>query len=256
MERTLDAYFDDLVIGADLSALSYAYNNRVPIIYTRLQRPFRYQFKLMDDEIDRYNKFLYDLSYNSLVPFSNLIQNIRIIDKNLLKATTASNIVINIHFKNLKISDDYKLEGLPPPVSKITDKNIVIDKYNMLYTKDLHIKTLKLDGEIMNTLHFIREIDTGTPYTCISVSTINDEELNKFENSQSYIRLNISKVLDQNNFKGLWDQRNNRFKTIHLVSIYREIFPSKNIYSDLFENHEFLYEEQKNIKEKKLYYVV
>ena len=35
MQRTLDLSYDEIIIGADLSALCYSYINNVPLIYLK-----------------------------------------------------------------------------------------------------------------------------------------------------------------------------------------------------------------------------
>ena len=42
--------YDEIVIGSNLSAVLYAFNNKLPIFYTRAQRPFRFEY--VDPTVD------------------------------------------------------------------------------------------------------------------------------------------------------------------------------------------------------------
>ena len=62
-ERNINLEYDKLIIGSDLSALSYAYNNKVPIIYKYLSKP--YQFNINNDwesQINTWNTLAFILS--------------------------------------------------------------------------------------------------------------------------------------------------------------------------------------------------
>lgn len=240
IERTLDVSFDEIIIGCNLSALSYAYNRNIPLIFLRHLRPNKYLEKFDIGDINRYNNLLFHLSFNSKTPFCNLINSIRLED-GLVKAFTKSNITLNISVKKTLIADDYNILGLPAFSHKSSNINLVIDYFDIGKYKKYELINYSNDTEILKTINY--PVNDNKNYNCVTTSLIKDDNLNKFEYSQSFVRLNLLKLINSS----------------YAVSYKREILPlGYNIYTNIPPNIVFLHQEEctKDIifSEKKKFY--
>lgn len=248
MERTLDLYYDKLIIGADLSALSYSYVNKIPIFWLRQIKP--HQFK--EDKLLLYNKILFLLSYEGKIPIGNNLYSIRILEENLIKATTKNNLILNIKFNKLIISDDYKLEGLSfPIISKTSNKLEVLDWFEVNSGGNHDLKMISSEEKFVNNIYFFKSnrflFNTGKK-DCCSISLIDEADIDKFEFSQTYSLFKTIKMMKESGIKGRYDKTADNFKLIKLTAIKREIYElGKNIYSLLPENIEILYSDPEDI---------
>jgi len=232
MERTLDLHYDTIVIGADLSALSFSYAQKVPFIYIRRLKPYKYGFDFdYEEKLKIYEHMFYMLSINRYCPLSDKVQSIRLDEENMLRVTTNTNCLIKIKYNKLIISDDYKVEGLPPVKDKTSYSNCVIDYFGIADTY-----VLKFMGDTSNdcprTIYYPGTYVSGTKQfkNLIINSLLSDEELEKIDFSESYMRLRLYRIYQN-------------MQT--LQHIRREIYPlGKNIYefpdniSILTDSHE------------------
>ncbi len=239
MERTVDLEYDEIVVGADLSALLYCYRRKVPNIFTRHIRPYEHQLDgNYKKDLEEYNKLFFILSFNGMSPFSDMVQTIRLEDENTLKVATKENGLVNIKFNKLVISDDYKLEGLPQPYSKSTYDNCVVDLIGIDERQVLPDVTIR-DERVVNKILFNKSVVRRLRKRFIRViSIISDEELKSPEFSEVYIKLRIERILADI----LKETRH--FK--------REIFPiGKNLY-ELPDNIRVLSESLEEIRKVEL----
>jgi hypothetical protein len=196
MERTLDLNYDELVIGADLSALSYAYSKKIPIIFTRKIMPHQYNLEdNFEKATKKYVELIHKLGFLCLMPFSDKIYSLRLEDNNTLKASTHSNFTLTIKFNKLIISDDYKLEGLPEKIGKTSYDNSVIDYFTIdrrVRLPDIIKKRQRVIKRIINTKKRVPK-DNDRKWLVIN-SILTDEELNDLEFSGSYVRLRLIRM--------------------------------------------------------------
>lgn len=244
IQRTLEMQFDKLIIGADQRALSYALDGKYPLLFCRRKPPSRFDIEPGDQKIDYYYNTLYELAKNNQLPFSDLPHNLRI-DENVIKVITKNNLIISVRYKDLVISDDYNIEGLPPPVGKTEYKNLVVDYIRVSSGKNPLILQIDTPDMFVNKVYFYKsKID---PFDVdrldiAAVSIIEDENLDLFEYSEVSSKMKIKRLMKENNFKGRWDKTNEIFKPVVLFSDKRVVTPiGKNIYSSLPNNIEMLY---------------
>lgn len=252
-QRTLELEYDKLIIGSDLSALSYSYINKIPLIYTRRDRPFKYD----DDNAwkslrDTWNKLAFLLAHTKYMPFSNIITNIKI-DNNSLKCITKNYLTINIVFNKLFVFDDYKLDGLPAPIKRTNSKCHVLDYFNVT-SGGTHEHKLLTDND-----NFVKKIifyptrrmpkNFNKKYKdCISVSCIEEKNLLLDEYSQNYSRLKTINLMSKAGITGYYHKADNYYRKIQLQSDKRKIYNlGKNIYTDLPSNINFIYDDYKHI---------
>ena len=241
MERTLNLHYDEVVIGADLSALSYSLVNKCPFLYIRQLKPYDYEFKDREVELHTlYNQTLFKLAFGGYCPLSDKIQSIRIEDENILKVTTKTNHLVNITFDKLKVSDDYKVEGLPEAIYKTSYENVVIDHFGIHEMAKIYPVT-RINEKIIRTIIVPnKHVRKTRLMQLICKSIITDEDLKKIEYSESYIRLRMMRIYE--NLKEL-----RHFKR-EIFSLGKNIYSSKNI-STIDEDYQKILKQNHKIDE-------
>ena len=195
MERTLELFYDELVIGADLSALLYCYIKKVPHIFTRYIRPHKYNLdRDYEKDLESYDYIFYNLALNGLSPLCDKVQTIRLEDENNLSVATSDNFLVKIKFNKLVISDDHKIEGLPQKIGKTSVDNYVIDLYGIDERKVLP-DIIDRDERIIKKVFYHKSVIRKLRQRAITVvSVVSDEELKQIELSENYIRLRLLRL--------------------------------------------------------------
>jgi hypothetical protein len=256
-QRTLDLEYDKLVIGSDLSALSYCYVNKCPAIFLRNCRPYQYNEKEnWTEEMSLWDDLAFSLSITKYLPFSDMIVSLRLENDNLLKAITKNGLVTSIRFNNLVISDDYRLEGLPPSIGKTNTDNWVIDWFDVnIGSIHAHDFIIDDDEQFVKKIYFYiskRTFKNNTKKDLVSVSKIKEENLNIFDYSETMARFKILKMMDNVGIKGNWDKTNQRYVKPRIYSTKRNVYAlGKNIYNNLPDNIITLHDEYQNILSEK-----
>lgn len=252
-QRTLELEYDKLVIGSDLSALSYAYVNKIPVIYLNLNKPFKFDDEnIWKSKRDIWNKLCFLLAYTKYMPFGNIITNIKI-DNNLLKCITKNYLSINITYNNLFIFDDYKIDGLPAPINKTNNFYHVLDYFNVLSGASHDYKYLSDDDDFVKKVIFYPTKRMPSNFRknikdCVSVSRIEEKNLLLDEYSQNYSRLKTINLMAKAGIKGYYEKADNYYRKVQIESNKRKIFPlGKNIYPHISNNIKFIYDDYKSI---------
>lgn len=247
IQRTLELSYDRLVIGSDLGALAYCYEHQCPAIYSRVLRPYKYdERENWQRSIAIWDEMAYALSMSQLLPFSDKIVSLRLQEDNILKAVTKYSLVCKIKFNHLVISDDYGVEGLPPPTGKTDDKNWVIDWFDVnrgvLHPLDFIVDEKE---DFVKKIYFYpstRFYKNITKKDLLAVSKISDADLLNNDYDQSIVRLKTIKSMKASGIKGKWDKTNECFLPPKLTPLRRDIYPlGKNIYKDLPSSISMLY---------------
>jgi hypothetical protein len=255
MQRTLDLVYDELIIGADLSALCYSYVNSVPIIFLRHLKPYKkiyeshYDDDIDNNNLDLWNKLMFHISFNNLSPFADNVQSIRIIDNNNLKIVTNQSFIVNIKFNKLIVSDDYKLSGLPTVCGMTDTKNLVVD-----YFKTISGKYIYNNGMGRYNKQFVYWMDFYNSERfkmhpnlkdIVAYSKLSNKQLNNINYSHNMAKIQVLRVM-----KDLGVQPDFRKKLV-IQHEKREVYPlGKNKYNNLPNTIEMLYDIP-NIKDKK-----
>jgi len=252
IQRTLDLFYDELVIGSDLSALSYCYVNQCPAIYLQVNSPYKYDAKnnwVNDSAL--WNELAFMLSTYKFMPFSDKIVSIRLEDDNLLKAVTKHGLVCNIKYNHLMISNDAGVEGLPAPVGKTSELNWVIDWFDVNCGAIHNLDEIVDDDMFVSKIYFYpskRSVNVKLKKDLLSVSTIHDFNLHKDDYNQNIARIKIINLMKQNGIKGIWHKRDKSFIPPKLTARKRDIHPlGKNFYNLLPKNIKMLYDSHEKI---------
>jgi len=257
-QRTLELYYDQLVIGSDLSALSYCYVNKCPAIFMCVDKPYVYSENLnWDEDIALWNDLAYLISNDKFVPFSDKIVNIRIEDDKKLKVITKLGLVTTVTFNKLIISNDLNVEGLPTPSSKTNYDNWVIDWFNINRGSIHPLDIIEDDDDFVKKIYFYisqRRHSVEKRKDLVAVSKITDKNLKSDDYSQNIARLKVLNLMKKNGIKGIWDKSNNIFLKPKISSVKRDIYPlGKNIYNNLPPSICMLYDKVETILEKATY---
>lgn len=244
MQRTLDLTYDEIVIGSDLSALCYAYIKKIPIIYSKLNKPdILSNFDETTKNLDKWNQMMFFLSINHLSPFSDNIQSIRLSDNNLLKITTKQNFLCNIYFKKAYLFDSQPINGLAGN-EKTNSRNLVIDWFEA--EKGIYI----LNHDILLSDDFVKNIKIIQDESKIAaISFLSDEELKNQDFDISLSRMKVLRELKNYNAKGRLKSSITGQTSALIINVsHREVYPyGKVLYNDLPENFEIIEKEPKEI---------
>lgn len=253
IQRTLELYYDQLVIGSDLSALAFSYVNNCHLIYTSLNKPYRFN-KENNWELQTtlWNDLAFVASQASLLPFSNNVSSIRIEDEKTLKVFTKNNLVTKINFNKLYISDDSKIEGLPIVTGKTSNQCWVVDYFNVECGCEHEIPYLLTQEEFVKKIYFYFSPRHIIPKRdAAAVSTIREEVLQEFDYSQTAAKIKVTKLMKEAGIKGRMNgfhNGNRVYRPIILVSDKRLVYPlGKNIYSGLPNSISMIYDDYNQI---------
>ena len=239
--RALDLQYDQLVIGADLSALLFAYKNRLPVVFYRKNPPYEYPREDgFEKKTNLWDFCMFNLAINGLVPVSDKTQAIRIEDE-VVKVTTKGNLLVNIRYNKAWISDDYKVEGLPLIENKTSNENHVLDLFFMDQKIVLPPTTNHEDNFIKQFIYRPCPTYKKSKISLLTYSRLTDEELLQYEYNETYARLKTLKLLPK--------------KKIDISHQMRTIIPiGKNIYEEtdkiknlLLEPQEIMAMEQRKV---------
>jgi len=246
MQRTLDLTFDKLVIGSDITALAFSHEYRCPSISLRILEPYKYNERENGDyQKELWKELSYSLFIGDLFPFSDKISSLRL-DGDVLKASTKGGFICDISYNHLYISDDYKLDGLPPPIGKTNDFNWVVDWFNVK-NGTLHPFDNIVDeqDDFVKKIHFFysdRFYKNSLRKDLLTVSKIKDENLNSDDYNQNVARLKATRMMLNAGINGIWDKTNGRYKKPILTSTRRDVYSlGKNMYPDFSKKITFLY---------------
>ncbi len=253
IQRTLELHYDQLVIGSDLSALSYCYVNKCPAIFLTIDKPYQYnQKENWQEEIALWNDLAFLLSNNKYIPFSDKIVTIRLDSDNQLKVITKYNLVATVNFNKLTICNDKNIEGMPVPDSKTNYDNWVIDWFNVNVGAKHELDFIEDEqNDLVRKIFFYiqkRSKRNKDKKDLVSISKISDQNILNDDYNQNICRLKTIKMMQQAGIKGKWDKTNNIFVKPRLTAVKRDIYPlGKNIYNSLPNNISMLYENYDSI---------
>ena len=249
-------HFDKVVVGGNLSAFLYSYENNLPLIINKLYCPHLFEPK----EKELWNKLYFLLSLSGLNILGDKTNNIRINDKEL-SITTNDSKVIKAKFNKLIIFNDDSTFGLPVPV-KEKDKFIVLDwmvtKSCTKHKKD-HIPT---DDDFVKDIYFYptKRLDGNhlDIKDLVAVSFLTKKQLQNFDYSDTYARFKTENILKGNGITGSKNGFQNGKQinySLKLEVMKREIRKLEmNLYEDT-KDIKFMYKNVLQCKNSNLKYI-
>ena len=251
--------YDTIVIGGTLNAKMYAYYNKCPCIYGGNAAPF--EFDLLPPgaplggqfEIQVWKEVTFALSLAGKLPLGDKVFSLSVQDSTL-KAMTSNSRLAKFSFEKLVIFDDKIIQGLPPLRRSKIGKSRVIDWFDVRSGMEHQHDSLETDNDFIKEVVFYPSTRFGNQKSnrvrkdLVSISYLDEEQVNDFEYSSTMARFKILKMMKDAGIKGARNGRdaNNpnlyRYYSPKIEATQREVFPDvKNYYED-DPRFEFRYE--------------
>jgi hypothetical protein len=221
--------YDRLVVGGNLTAIEYAHQNNLPIVFAASKPPFYF-----DPEIKNWNQKLFTLGLAGLHPLADRASTLRVEDEHTLKAIVGSREQ-RIKFKKLIVFDDEDLTGLPVPKKKIK-KCLVLDWMTPKSCTAHDIEGLTSNSDFVKEIIFYPE-RCHSGRALLVKSVIRREKLESYEYSATYARFKAEKMMKD---AGLIGKRNGDYHLL-LKSVKREIKQYKMPEYEDTETIKFIY---------------
>jgi len=261
--------FDEVVIGSGLNALIYSYLSLAPLIFNEENKPLFFEFFPPDADLEKlhvepqqyelksadsvklvgppklgiWERMAFILSLSGQIPIADKVAEIRVEDNNILKITTKRFRLVKIKFNKLRIFDNENISGIGPSKKETTDFKVVdwVDvKSGMIHPYD-YFET---------NYNFIKEIyfypsarfdGAGKRKDIAAVSYLNKSQLATFENSDTYAKFRILRIMKNAGIRGARNGRDHlnpekyKYYAAKVEPRRRQV---KKIKPDFYENTE------------------
>ena len=273
--------FDEIVIGNTLAALTYSYFNSAPILSLGDKKPFFFEFFGPDFDLDKlqleaenyelnglekkkvvghsklkvWEHLSFVLSLSGLMPLSDKGSTIRIEDDNILKVTTKKFRVMRIKFNKLRIFDDTDIDGLHIP-KKQNSVYKVIDWLDVKSGMKHEYDYFDTDNDFVKEVYFYpstRFEGSVDRKDAVSISFLKKYQLENFENSDTYVKFRVLKLMKSAGIRGARNGRdfNNpgkyKYYAVKVDSRKREVYKLNRDRHDNKDNIFFDYREPEEI---------
>ena len=263
MSRVLK--YEQVVIGATLSSVLYAFYQNIPIIFIDHKRghPFEffdpsfdlsllkiepsiYELKKANSQTiifgaprqQVYDKVLSILSLSGLAPFSNLIKSLRIEEEHL-KVITQRNSVFLVEYDKLFVFDDSKINGLPVSLIREAQKQTILDWFDVNLGGTHDIDYIETDNNFVKEIFFYDSSRNGSHAgrkDLVAISYLTEESAQyDYQYSDTYAKFKVLKYMKEVGIKGVKNGKNPNypkssnepFKWLSpkIVTAKREILP-------------------------------
>ena len=229
----MSIHYEKVVIGGNLEAFTYAFKHCLPVLYTNLRPPFRFDYLQPDvdfnlsinpppnvlktasgtttcgpSKLQVWQKLLFLMSVSGKIIYGDTVRSIQI-DGGEMQLSCDGTQRKSITFDQAVIFDDEKVIGLPIVNKQIKYKNIVYDWVNIVSGGSHEYDLLQYEDEFINTIHFYpsERNDNTRLKDLVSVSYLTDEQLVDFSYSDTYVKF---KLLDLFKELGIRGARNGR----------------------------------------------
>ena len=210
MDVDADFKWGDVVIGADLDAVQFAHDNKFHLVKNRT--PYHHSYEQVEEE---WALKLYNLYELCLVPFSDKVQSVRVVDEqNIIKVYTEHNVFI-VQYERLHVFDDAGVTGYN--LSRELDYYRVIDWFDCQGLYNIENLPISTSEKFVSNIQFFlsKRIDGNQKYyDLFCESFLTEEQLKKFDYSDTMARF---KIVDTLKKKGISNPRMSSWK--------RDIFP-------------------------------
>jgi len=216
--------WDNVVIGATLSAVIYAQKMNYPILFNRPPALFKFK-KLASGELEyeKWQDIASDLSLRGLNPFGDKITFIRIKEDKI--EVICHNRKYAIFYKNIKFFDDENIENFP--FDKIGIKNYhVCDWFRVTSGTNHDYWTLEDENDFVNKIHFFTKINLPKYKDCVAESFISQKNLNHVDYTSTMARLKIIDIMTRAGILGTKHTRTYHYP-IKMQALERQVFKIK-----------------------------
>tara|TARA_R110002020_G_scaffold254729_3_gene468520 strand:+ start:124 stop:1065 length:942 start_codon:yes stop_codon:yes gene_type:complete len=280
--RDINIECDSLVIGSTLEALIYCFLNNIPLVCSRLNPPFRFEYFNVEDDlsifgmknisqtkktnlsetiigmnkIKLWERLFFYLSAAGLCFLSDKAVSLRV-SGNIVKAHTATARMAKVNFNDLIIFDDRNVHGLG--TYKIEDKIFTVyDWFDVRSGMKHNYDQIEDTTDFVNHILFYPSDRVAGDHNfkdAIAVSYLTKEMLTDFEYSDINARFKTRHLMKQNGIRGarngrdMLDKTKFKYYAVKIENTKREIIEPINIYEST-DNITFNYDSLNDIIEK------
>mgnify|MGYP003648984782 FL=1 len=226
--QILGSEHKEIIIGANLTALLYAYYTGMPLVYIDPKIPFRFDYfnayfdldKIIEQaepkefvtldrkkllghpKQDLWERLFFILSISGQIPFGDKVKSVRIEDK--IKIITRK--TNEFDFYKVRIFDDNKIQGISKESETKERPYVVYDWINVHSgaTHDLHFID-DIAGSVIEEVIFYpsdRIDGNHNKKDIVCVSRMSEDELNDYRFSDTYIRFEVEKLMKEAGIRG------------------------------------------------------
>ena len=248
-------YFEELVLGNSLSAVTYSLIKNVPLVFAQNAPPHPFEF--FDPKIDLcvygsensnremstpsgflvqgknkleiWNKTVFKLALKGLILFPFDKDSVRIEDKSRLNIIWG-NSRVKISFNILRVFDGRNIKGLQVEYGP---RHQVIDWINVGSgaKQKKQIDIIRIENNFVNEVYFYpsKRSRNSSYRDCVAISYLTPEELMKVEYTDTFAKFEVRKLMKEAGLKGtangFYDQypKKERHYDIRLDPVKREI---------------------------------
>jgi hypothetical protein len=193
MDVDVDFEWKDVVLGADLDAISFAHDNNYFLIKNRA--PYHHSYESTEEV---WAEKIYQLYDQALVPFMDKSNKIRVFpEERYIKVFTDHNVFV-IKYENLHVFDDENVEGFSLNRELLYYR--VVDWFDCQGLYDLDINEITTDDKFVYIIRFFktRRIDGDQRYLdLLCESFLTDNQLKNFDYSDTMVRFKVVDLLEK-----------------------------------------------------------
>jgi len=224
--------YDEIVIGSSLKAVLFAFNKRLPIVFSEPERPFRFDYFRPDLDFSSlklenaenffqafgeiltfgipketlWERLLFFLSLDGKVLFSNLCKSMRLQENKVVCSNEYAKIA-QINFETCYFFGDQNCSGMKEKTLAKSDY-ICYDWIAFNRGGKHDVDYIKLEDDFVNEVWFYPSdrIDGNTPVkdACV-VSRIKEEDLLDFDFSETMARFKLISEMETLGMKGVFN---------------------------------------------------
>ena len=224
--------YDEIAIGGSLKAMLFAFQRRIPIIFSHPERPFRFDYFKSDldfsslklENVEKnfqasseiltfglpkevlWERLLFFLSLDGKVPFSNLCKSMRLEENKVICSNEYAKIA-QVNFKTCYFFGDQNCSGMKEKT--LAKQNYICYDWIAFNRGGKHdVDYIKLDDDFVNEVWFYPSdrIDGATPVkdACV-VSRIKEENILDFDYSETMARFKLISEMETRGMKGVFN---------------------------------------------------
>lgn len=225
-------YWEDVVIGSGVEAVSFAHRNNFHFIFNEVSPPYPWErepagesgafnlttpnstIQVGEYKLEKFEELVIDMGLRGFSPFPSRENRIRIEDE-YINVPTETAKLFKIHYKRLHIFNSRNIKGIERCIEEDKPQiNWVSDWYDLRSGGNTKLDLIKNDSDFIKYLYFYpsRRVDNnytkygemvGNPYKdLIAVSCLSEQEMTKDIYDCPVATLIVKRILKQHGFRG------------------------------------------------------